>query len=592
MTRTNTKLNLILVWLASCALLTIICWPQISSGIGWDPDDQLRMVQLRDWLAGQSWFDTTQYRIAMPDSQPMHWSRWIELPLAAITLLLQPIFGSGTAQTIAMVLVPLLTLGCAMLLIWQISRRVFDEKVALFAAILTPTAIPLIAQIRPMRVDHHGWQLVLALVALWTMLWPEKRKAAIFLGGTLALWLSISLEGLPVSAAFIVFLVYRWAVSGHDGTRLFWTLLSFLAASLTLYLAAHGSFDLAENYCDAVSPVHLIACAAGAVIILPAIKFLPRHILARSCALVIAAIVALALLYTAAPQCLAGTFATMSPIVREYWLVNILEGLPIWYQQLPMVVTLFGGTILVGLCAMVALIIRRPIGAQLGVDRDNLAILIYAFLWAFLLAIFVQRGTAVAAAYSLPLTAWLIHAALVRARAVVKPLPRIFATAGLALLILPGPLLLALYDNITGNQSSALAAEPPAETARCDSNEALAQLHILPQANILAPFDYGPRILLLTPHSVVATSHHRNDHAMADQIRIFTLPADEARQIIASRKIDYIVICPDEAELNIYKKTSPKGLWGRVSEGNIPAWMQAVQLRDSELLVWKIVQNH
>ena len=28
-----------------------------------DPDDTLRLVEVRDWLAGQGWFDLTQHRI-------------------------------------------------------------------------------------------------------------------------------------------------------------------------------------------------------------------------------------------------------------------------------------------------------------------------------------------------------------------------------------------------------------------------------------------------------------------------------------------------------------------------------------------------
>ena len=290
-----------LIWLAVCAVLILVTRGQISSGIGWDPDDQLRMVQLRDWLGGQSWFDTTQYRIGEPDSQPMHWPRWIEVPLALVFLLLKPLIGAASAETAAMVIVPMITLGIAMWLVAKITEQVFDRTIAILAAALTATAVPIVAQIRPMRVDHHGWQIVLALTALWTMYWPDKRKGGIALGIALAFWLSISLEGLPLSAAFIVLLVWRWVFLTDEGVRLFWTLLSFLTTSYILYFASQGNLDVAINNCDALSPAHLLGGTAGAAVMLPAIRWLPANIALRFGSVAVAGMGTSAVLYNLAP---------------------------------------------------------------------------------------------------------------------------------------------------------------------------------------------------------------------------------------------------------------------------------------------------
>jgi len=579
--RLRGNLPLLLIWLAVCAVLVLVTRGQIATGIGWDPDDQLRMVQLRDWLGGQSWFDTTQYRIGEPDSQPMHWPRWIELPLALVFLLLKPVFGAASAETAAMVIVPLVTLGLAMWLVMKIAEPVFDRNIAILAAALTATAVPIVAQIRPMRVDHHGWQIVLALTALWTMFWPEKRKGGIALGAALALWLSISLEGLPLSAAFVVLLVWRWVVQTEEGVRLFWTLLSFLIASFILYLASQGGFDIAINYCDALSPAHLLACAAGAAVILPAIRWLPANIMLRVGRLAIAGIAALAVLYSLAPQCMGGAFSTMDPIVREYWLVNVLEGLPIWYQNGKTMVTLLGGSIIVGLVSLLYILRTRPD----GIDRSKLFVLGYAFLWALLLSLFVQRATAVAAAFALPLMAWAVHQAFVRARALRRPLSRIFATAAVVFLVLPGPLAVALFHAVSEDEEP---VEISPESLACKSDDSLARLNGLPRSNILAPLDFGPRLLLLTPHSVLATSHHRNDQAMADQIRIFTSSPDVARELLEAHHIGFIVTCQAEPELALYAKKRPEGLWAELANGNKPEWLQPVHIRDNGLLVWRI----
>ena len=580
---------LLLIWLAVCAVLVFVSWEQIASGMGWGPDDQLRLVQLRDWMAGQSWFDTVQYRIAFPDSQPMHWPRLIELPLVFVIALLSPVIGASAAEVAAMVIVPLVGLGLAMWVIAKIAGELFPARIALLSAALTATAVPVVSQLRPMRIDHHGWQIVLALVALWTMFWPDKRKAGLVMGSALALWLSISLEGLPLSASFIALLAWRWAVVQDEGVRLFWTLAGFLGVSILLYLVNHGQFDAAVNYCDAISPAHLFACIAGALVILPAIRFAPASWSIRLIALGLAGALALGILYAAAPECVGSAFGDLDPLVREYWLVNVGEGMPVWSQPWDKNFTLFGGSIIVGLGALVYMKWKRPgVDDADAVDSNKLFLLAYALVWAFVMSLLVQRAAAVAAAYAVPLMAWAVDYGFRKARAMERPVQRIAATVAVVFLILPGPLAVGLVNAVTGEEEK-VNAEQPEGALTCDSVESLARLNALPQTNIIAPFDFGPQILVQTPHSVLATSHHRNDSAMADQIRIFTSEPDLARDILEARNIRYIAACPDEAELGIYAGKHPDGLWSRLSKEQAFDWLQPVHLRGSGLLLWRVL---
>ena len=52
--------------------------------IGRDPDNAMRFVQIRDWMAGQSWFDTNQYRLGLSSGTDMHWSRLPDIPIAIL----------------------------------------------------------------------------------------------------------------------------------------------------------------------------------------------------------------------------------------------------------------------------------------------------------------------------------------------------------------------------------------------------------------------------------------------------------------------------------------------------------------------------
>lgn len=584
--RLRGKLPLILIWLAVSAVLIAVSLDQIVSGIGWGPDDQLRQVQLRDWLVGQSWFDTTQYRIASPDSQPMHWPRLVELPLALVILILSPVIGPASAELAAMVIVPLVALGLAMGLVAKIAAQLFDRQIALLSAALTATAVAVVAQLRPMRIDHHGWQIVLALMVLWTMFWPDKRRAGQVMGLSLALWLSISLEGLPLAVAFIALLSFRWVVSLDEGVRLFWTLAAFLVGTLVLYLVNHGQIEILVNYCDAIAPAHLMACAAGALVILPAIKFAPASWLVRLMALGVAGGSALGTFYASAPQCVGSAFGQLDPLVRDYWLVNVREGMPIWTQPWKEIITLFGGSIIVGLGSLAFIYGRR----RDSVDREKLFLLAYALLWAFIVSLLVQRAAAVAAAYALPLVGWAVHNAFLRARTITRPITRILATVAVVFLILPGPLVLGIMDTVGGNdaQIDTDGTGSADDDRACDSSQSLAGLNALPQMHIVAPFDFGPEILVQTPHSVLASSHHRNDAAMADQIRIFTSAPETARTILAARGIAYIIACPDEAELNTYAKLHPDGLWAMLHKNDQPEWLKAVKLPGSSLSLWRV----
>ena len=59
-----------------------------------DPDSFLRLVQVRDLIAGQGWFDLVQHRMDPPGGALLHWSRLIDAPIAAL-ILIGNIFGAG-----------------------------------------------------------------------------------------------------------------------------------------------------------------------------------------------------------------------------------------------------------------------------------------------------------------------------------------------------------------------------------------------------------------------------------------------------------------------------------------------------------------
>jgi hypothetical protein len=84
-----------LAWLIACAILVVANLSAISNFVIRDPDDMLRLLQVRDWLAGQSWFDVSQHRMNPPEGAGTHWSRLVDLPIAGLILLTRPLLGAG-----------------------------------------------------------------------------------------------------------------------------------------------------------------------------------------------------------------------------------------------------------------------------------------------------------------------------------------------------------------------------------------------------------------------------------------------------------------------------------------------------------------
>src|SRR5436305_12781629 len=99
---------LLLFWLLTSAILIWSRWAQIRGfGLG-DTDDNMRMMQVRAWLAGQDWYDLRQYRMNPPYGADIHWSRLVDLPIAGIKILFAAIFGGPIAARIAVAAAPML----------------------------------------------------------------------------------------------------------------------------------------------------------------------------------------------------------------------------------------------------------------------------------------------------------------------------------------------------------------------------------------------------------------------------------------------------------------------------------------------------
>ena len=572
------------VALLLCAILLITAFPNIWGGQFPDADDALRMVQVKDLLDGQSWFDLRQYRIDSPSGTPMHWSRLVDLPLISIIILLTPMLGQSTAELAAAVVVPLATLVIVLFAVGRIASRFFDDEVVGFSCLAVGFLPLLLAQVQPLRIDHHSWQIVAVSLSLVALLAQTPRAGAWFAGLALAAGLSISIELLPFTAGYAAVLFLRWL--NHYEER--WWLAHFMVALTTglgtVFAATHGYSDLAI-WCDAVSLPHIAffaAAAAGtwALVQGPQIK---RSLLVI--AFVVIGLIAIAFFASVAPQCLATPFSTLDPLVHEYWYVNVTEGLPFWKQNLQYAIpSIFQALIAI---AVAAYFWRQSDGATRNWWFE------YTVLFAVALAggLLVWRSMAFVAIFSAVPLGWLASRLFSKLRSSTKGWQKISLVAVTSVVLVPVlPAKLADAAAAAGKGGDEQGVTGQVSASRCELNRNAVSLNRLQPGKIFAPIDIGPALLIWTHHGVVATGHHRANVAMGDVIRAFTSPEAEARQIVEHHGAAFIVVCSDLGEPQLYKRRASGGLMAALLSGTAPEWLEPVPgFTSGAFQAWKVV---
>jgi hypothetical protein len=576
----DTKRQLLIllgIWLAFSIAKVWFGWARIADRQFVDPDDAMRLLQVRDWLAGQSWFDVTQYRLSPPTGGPMHWSRLVDLPIAAVILLVRPIAGQDIAETAALIAVPLLTLGVALFLVYRVAARLADGPAAFLAALATPASLGAVTQMGLLRIDHHGWQIVLALLSIFAVLDDNPRRSGLTAGAAMALWLNISIEGLPFTAAIGAWFAFQWIANPTAVDRLK-AYAGFLAGvSLFLFVATHAPSTWMNHPHDALNAAHVAAFAVIWLWFSFTLRPELASVRARLAVLGLAAGLAVGAMFVVDPQWLQSPFDSLDPIVKHQWYEGIHEGLPVW-RIAPGEAASALAQPLVGLVGTAVALWKSP-------DRHRNGWLAYGYLLAAvtLASVFVVREAASASVISMPGTAFLCELALRRARAIPLMPMRVLATA--AAICVMGPAY-AVPAIVTPNRTSAHA-----ETSfqSCTRRSEMEKLRILPASNIAAPIDISPAILANTPHRAIAGGYHRNVAGLRDVILLFAGAPAHGPEILARRRIDYVVFCPNASETFAWAAHGPNVLAARLNAGRYPGWLEPVQVPGLRVLkVWRV----
>jgi len=563
-----TPLLALLAALVSLVFVNQILAQVWQTGRFYDTDDAMRLVQVRDFLAGQGWYDLVAHRLNPPDGMLSHWSRIVDTPLAGLVLLFSLFTAREQAEILARLVFPFLMHIAYYAALFALIRRLTNDVgviAGLFLAIFM--AITNI-QFMPGRIDHHGPQiflLVLMALTVVRMILDSDRRAAWMLGGAIALSFAISIENMPFIAALLAVLAIAWACRLQTLPSTLRPLgLSLLVCVPLAFVIIVPPSRYLDPVADAFSLGHVvllmlagIACCAAATV-----RIETTH--RRWLSLVAFGVACLALTALAFPYLLHDPLAAVDPLVRRFWLSRVREALPLLVivSKTPLDSVQYIGPFTCGVIAVLTAVILHS-GAQ---------------RWAWItIAVLVILGT-LGTFWQVRVSTSTLPFIVVAGAWAVSALCAHLARNNSRFVALKGAALAILFSVITWNMATEplRSAEPTSDGAgSCFDTAAYRPLRDLPRQLTLATIDQGPYVLAFSPHPVVAAAYHRNNRGNHLLIEAMTSDPETARKLIETAGAKLLVYCPTGPEFKGYAKEAPQGLAAALRDG-LPSWLTPV----------------
>jgi MFS family permease len=498
-----------------------------------DTDSAMRLAQVRDLLHGQSWFDTTQWRMNTPYGLTTHWSRLADAPLALLMLV---------SERFALTAWPLALFFAALFLLARIANALGGKGAMLATLILAVLTPQIFHDFLPGSIDHHNLQLVLMLATLWGLVEQRPRLTAI----AVALGLGVGLESLPYAVVALA-AAALWLRDAPQRARAFGITLAIIA--LALLFATTASAYRTAPVCDTYSLFYAVLLAAGGAGLV-AISVLKNY---RLWSLGVLAIGLLALAAYLNPGCFAGPYGGMDARMHAIFLSRINEARPVWqFASFAPSETVAG----YGYAAFaLALCFLAP--------KARARTLVSAFAAAALLvATFQIRAVPFAILFALPGMA----AALTRR--IRNP---VFLTA--AILLCGGGCFSLLGAMLEGGNHLTARIKAFERQEACGDRSAMTVLAHLPPGRVAAFVDQGPAILAYTKDSAIAGPYHRDAAGILDTYAIFA--GNAPRAILARRGITYVMTCKNAPDWDFYRARG--GLIAQLAAGHVPDWLVPLQ---------------
>jgi hypothetical protein len=545
----------------------------------------MRLVQMRAWLAGpgllSGWFDLHHTRLQPPLGIELHWSRLIDAGLAGLLLFFEAFVDHLDAERLMRTWWPLLWLLPTMVGMAAIAWRIAGREAAMVALLFAMVGVPAYQQFTPGRIDHHNVQITLTLLLVAATVWSDRKPwTAVAAGALSGFALAIGFESLPYLAVCGAAFAARYVVDRASTPALRAYGLSLAVSAAVAFGVSVGPAHWTRNLCDAIAINNVAATICGGLVLALAGWLAHEHRLTRAAAVVGAGSAAAAVLLLFEPRCAGGPLAMVDPAIWPIWLGDVREMQPLLdlWRNNPLTASAIAAFPALALLAT-AILVREG-----ELRRD------FGFITAAL-AFIVAAAVTVAAIRSFSYAMWLgmpLVAALALRLFMVLRLKSSLARAAAALALTPlalssGAIAIAVA---TGLNDDASFDRP--ETQPCRATANYAPLRALEPGLIVTDISYGPFVLALTPHSVMAAPYNRVSAGIVTAHRALAEPPEQARGILLEANATYVLICGPRPPDGLLEPERSRSLWGRRQAGTVPDWLEPLKV--SQIFAYRVTR--
>ncbi|MGI9399982.1 MAG: hypothetical protein ACR2O0_01895, partial [Rhizobiaceae bacterium] len=582
----------------------------LTEGSMQDTDDYQRLLEVRSWMAGQSWYDVTNYRMDPPFGAEMHWSRLVDVPIAALVWFFDLFVDISLAERITAIVWPAILLIITVFMVLAICRRLDASINPLLALLFTVTCVTALTEFRPGRLDHHSIQILFFLTIVLGLVSTSSRLGYFLIAFAAAASISIGLDAILLIVLALAWIGLEWALGNdRDGAGLIRTGIGLLVAMPVMMAVTISPDKWFLAACDQISILYVQAFSLiGATFIVLALagrqldKIVQNFSAGQSAAIRLALGGLLAgfcafLVLTLHPQCASGPFGAIDPELQERWLggVNEAKGLAEQMAENPQLwVWVFAYGIL--MLAIAAYVLK----SRFSVRREFLVL--FVLLAASFLAGFLQyRALRIGVFAAIPFCVVFWHMLWQRVSAYWPEgglKPGIVQTVATVMLLSPTWLgaasLLPSSDDTSYPIGTAVASESRVPDWKleepdllCNRQSQFKLLASLPNSFVMTDINSGPATLVFTDHDVVGGPYHRNTRAILDMVDFYTSDLQKPEQIARRRGVDYVTYCEMQRPLKKSEKASD-ALLVHIMNGTEPAWLKRLSDENDRLHVFKV----
>jgi len=562
--------------LLAIVLLLAITLPFATDYVGPDNDDTMRLVTVRDLIAGQSWFDTTQYRLGLDGGTTMHWSRFVDLPIANLIGFFSLFTGQARAEALALAVWPALLVVPTVFGMGLAACRLGGTAAMHATLVLTTIFILAVSRFQPGAIDHHNLQIALIACIAAMLLDPAKRARDHAIAGALAGFaIAIGAETTPLIGAVCIVVALRWVWHGQafrEAAAAFGLALALMVTIAFFSTVAPSRY--AQVTCDSLSyGFYALATLGGGTLFLTVSLTSAWSFAGRVGALAGAGVVVAVAVLLIAPGCLANPLDTLDPLLKTFWLAGVIEAQSV-VAQFRLDPGSIGGFYAVGLFAILVCLWRIRRGDRVEAHLVLLALLVVAYAVTLIQirgAIFSNLLSAV------PLG--LLIADLRRAsNADPKNLKRALAFIAATLASVPTSWALA-GALLPGRSQDILAAEISEDATprqSCIDKTAMAPLAGEPAGVVAAASDLGAPILRFTPHRVLSAPYHRNQGGMLTELHIGLSNPHQAEAFLRGARVTLLAFCETDTQTHNIAGAESEGLYAELLKGRVPAYLEPI----------------